>query len=165
LLLIAARWDNAIGFPSFTRPALPIGSLAYRWVQRHEPSSVAIAAFRINSTGRWEILMGDRLFPRVLDRVGGVWAGDLARSGGTRGENGMIISDRPKAYRRQKWIRSDSCRIWSRIWLVFNGYWKGYGFTNIRPYPKIYHISRLYADNIRQYIWQWVVEYVTEVKT
>jgi hypothetical protein len=44
---------------------------------------------------------------------------------------------------------------------VINGYGKGYGFTNIRPYPKIYHISRLYPDNIRQNIRQRVVEYMT----
>jgi hypothetical protein len=80
-----------------------------------------------------------------------------------RGENGTDYfwpTDRPKAYGRQKRIRSDSCRIRSRIRLVINGYGKGYGFTNIRPHPKIYHISRLYPDNIRQNIRQWVVEYV-----
>jgi hypothetical protein len=69
-----------------------------------------------------------------------------------RGENGTDYfrpTDRPKAYGTQKRIRSDSCRIRSRIWIVINGYGKGYGFTNIRPYPKIYHISRLYPDNIR----------------
>jgi hypothetical protein len=42
-----------------------------------------------------------------------------------------IIFDRPKAYGRQKRIWSDSCWIWSRIWLVINGYGKGYGLTNI----------------------------------
>jgi hypothetical protein len=87
--------------------------------------------------------------------------------GRRRGENGTDYfrpTDRPKAYGRQKRIQSDSCRIRSRIRLVFNGYRKGYGFTNIRPYPKIYHISRLYPDNIRQNIRQWVVEYMTEVK-
>jgi hypothetical protein len=65
-----------------------------------------------------------------------------------------IISDRPKAYGTQKRIWSDSWRIRSRIRLVINEYGKGYGFTNIRPYPKIYHISRLYPDNIRQNIRQ-----------
>jgi hypothetical protein len=72
-----------------------------------------------------------------------------------RGENGTDYfrpTDRPKAYGTQKRIRSDSWRIRSRIRLVINGYRKGYGFTNIRPYPKIYHISRLYPDNIRQNI-------------
>jgi hypothetical protein len=64
------------------------------------------------------------------------------------------ISDRPKAYRRQIRIRSDSCRIRSWIRLLFNGYGKRCGFTNIRPYPKIYHISRLYPDNIRKNIRQ-----------
>jgi hypothetical protein len=71
----------------------------------------------------------------------------------TRGENGTDYfrsTDRPKAYGRQKRIRSDSYRIRSRIRLVINGNGKGYGFTIIRPYPKIYHISRLYLDNIRQ---------------
>jgi hypothetical protein len=74
-----------------------------------------------------------------------------------RGENGTDYfrpTDRPKANGRQKRIRSDSCRIRSRIRLVIDGYEKGYGFTNIRPYPKIYHISRLYPDNIRQNIRQ-----------
>jgi hypothetical protein len=74
-----------------------------------------------------------------------------------RGENRMDYfrpTDRLKAYGWQKWIRSDSCWIWSRIRLVFNGYGKWYGFTNIRPYLKIYHISRLYSDNIRQNIRQ-----------
>jgi hypothetical protein len=78
-------------------------------------------------------------------------------AGGVRGENGTDYfrpTGRPKAYGRQKQILSDSCRIRSRIQLVFNGYGKGYGFTKIRPYPKIYHISRLYPDNIRQNIRQ-----------
>jgi hypothetical protein len=34
------------------------------------------------------------------------------------------------------------------IRLVINRYAKGYGFTNIRPYLKICHISRLYLDKI-----------------
>jgi hypothetical protein len=77
-----------------------------------------------------------------------------------RGENGTDYfrpTDRPKAYGTHKRIQSDSYRIR----LVINGYGKGYGFTNIRSYPKIYHISRLYPDNIRQNIRQWVLEYVT----
>jgi hypothetical protein len=74
-----------------------------------------------------------------------------------RGENGTDYfrpTDRLKAYGRQKRIRSDSCRIRSQIRIVINGYGKGYGYTNIQPYPKIYHISRLYPDNIRQNIRQ-----------
>jgi hypothetical protein len=69
-----------------------------------------------------------------------------------RGENRMDYfrpTDRPKAYGSQKRIRSDSCPIRSRIRLVINGYEKGYGFTDIRLYSKIYHISRLYPNNIR----------------
>jgi hypothetical protein len=69
-----------------------------------------------------------------------------------RGENGTDYfrpTNRPKVYGRQKQIRSDSCRIWSRIRFVINGYGKGYGFTNIRPYPKIIHISWLHPENIR----------------
>jgi hypothetical protein len=75
----------------------------------------------------------------------------------TRGENGTDYFrpiDQRKAYGTQKRIWSDSCRIRSRIRIVINGYRKGYGFTSIRPYPKIYHISRLYPDNIRQNIRQ-----------
>jgi hypothetical protein len=63
-------------------------------------------------------------------------------------------TDRPKAYGTQKRIQLDSYRIRSGIRLVINGYGKGYGFANIRPYSKIYHISRLYPDNIQQNIRQ-----------
>jgi hypothetical protein len=81
-----------------------------------------------------------------------------------RGKNGMDYfwpTDGPKAYGSQKRIRSDSC--WIRSWVrpVINRYGKGYSFTDIRPYPKIYHISWLYPYNIRQNIRQWAIEYVT----
>jgi hypothetical protein len=73
-----------------------------------------------------------------------------------RGENGTDYFRPTEGLRKaKKRIQSDSCRIRSRIRLVINGYGKGYGFTNIRPYLKIYHISRLYPDNIRQNIRQW----------
>jgi hypothetical protein len=54
-------------------------------------------------------------------------------------------TDRSKAYGTQKGIQSDSCWIRSQIWIVINGYGKGYDFTNIRSYPKIYHISRVWT--------------------
>jgi hypothetical protein len=74
-----------------------------------------------------------------------------------------IISDRPKAYGMRKWIRSDSCRIRSRIRLVINGYGKGYGFTNIQPYPKIYLISRLYPTKYPT-VSCWVSDWGEKIK-
>jgi hypothetical protein len=68
-----------------------------------------------------------------------------------RDENRMDYfrpNDQPKTYGRQKWIWLDNWQIRSWIRLVIHEYKKGYGFTNIRPYSKIYHISRLYLDNI-----------------
>jgi hypothetical protein len=68
--------------------------------------------------------------------------------------NGLFPTDRLKAYRTQKGIRSDSCRIRSWIWLVINGYGNGYGSLisdRIRRYT-IFHgyIRTIFDKKIRQ---------------